>query len=240
MKKIMFSTRYGLEEKVITGKKPMTRRIVKCPRRFKGVDDVELEFHRRLGQDFYYDCVVVDGDGHELGQLPLPYEVGDVVAVLQTYERAGWKPDTLQQAWVKKPTVFPDLDPITPHSGWVDLPLKYHKGWSNKMFVRPELMPWQIVITDLWFEHMQDISEEDCLKEGIEIEEWRGDYRWGFYTGFFIDARKGSQGSRSVWYDSPQRAFGGLIDRVSHGKVWDENPWVVVYAYDLQRAKGFE
>lgn len=86
MKKIMFNEQYGLQSAVLERRKTMTRRIVNYPKKFKGVEDTMLEFNRRIGADIYYDCVVCDADGHDLGQLPLPYEVGDVVAIAQSYE----------------------------------------------------------------------------------------------------------------------------------------------------------
>jgi hypothetical protein len=96
MKKIMFSTEYGLEQAVLSGTKTQTRRIMMPPKKFKGKEDLMLEYHRRLSEKVFYDCVVCDADGHELGQLPLPYEMGDTVAIAQTYKRAGWQPTAVQ------------------------------------------------------------------------------------------------------------------------------------------------
>lgn len=83
MKKIMFNDRYGLTQAVLKGKKTMTRRAVVHPKRFRGHDDVVLEFRCRPGADSCFDCVVLDFYDHELGHLPLPYKVGDVVAIAQ-------------------------------------------------------------------------------------------------------------------------------------------------------------
>ena len=96
MKKIMFSERFGLEQAVLAGTKTQTRRIMMPPKKFKGKTDLMLEYHQRLSDNFFYDCVVCDADGHELGQMPLSYEVGDVVAIAQNYKRAGWQPTVLQ------------------------------------------------------------------------------------------------------------------------------------------------
>ena len=201
MKKIMFKDRFGLTEAVLSGKKTMTRRILKCPKKFKGVEDVELEFHKRLGQDFYYDCVVVDGNGHELGQLPLPYEIGDVVAIAQSYHSLN-----------KSGFVAPERCEHTCESSF---------GYKNKMYVKAELMPHHIRITDLWFERLQDISDEDCLREGIKKTDCVAPY--GFPVG------------NGKWknYRTPQDAFACLIDKVSGTGTWDSNPWVVAYTFEL-------
>ena len=37
MSKIMFNERYGLQQAVLARLKTMTRRVVKCPKKFRGV-----------------------------------------------------------------------------------------------------------------------------------------------------------------------------------------------------------
>ena len=64
MKKIMFSERFGLEQAVLAGTKTQTRRIMMPPKKFKGKTDLMLEYHQRRSDNFFYDCVVCDADGH--------------------------------------------------------------------------------------------------------------------------------------------------------------------------------
>lgn len=216
MKKILFNNRYGLETAVIERRKTMTRRIVRCPKTFRGVSDVELEFHRRLGSDIWYDCVVTDGDGRKLGQLQLPYELGEVVAVGQRYKD------------VPMDFLLSHLD--DPRKRYFEQQLiQQSAGWRNKMFTLPEKMPWQVQMTDLWFEHMQDISDEDCLREGLLI----GEQEPRMY-GFRLP--KGTVLS----FLTPREAFAALIDRINGHGTWKYNPWVVAYTMDLQRAEGFK
>ena len=210
MKKIMFNDRYGLTAAVLLSRKTQTRRIVKCPKKFKGVDDVELEFHKRLGADFYYDCVVVDGDGRELGQLPLPYKVGDVVAVAQRYSD------------VPMDFLLSHLD--DPRKRYFEQQLiQQSAGWGNKMFISPEDMPWQVQMTDLWFERLQDISDEDCLHEGVE--------KW--MDGFIVPGIMEHNGRSNVCFDTPRQAFAALIDRICGRGTWEKNPWVFAYEFEL-------
>ena len=205
MKKIMFKDRFGLTEAVLSGKKTMTRRILKCPKKFKGVEDVELEFHKRLYLETYYNCVVVDGNDHELGQLPLPYEIGDVVAIAQSYHSLN-----------KSGFVAPERCEHTCESSF---------GYKNKMYVKAELMPHHIRITDLWFERLQDISDEDCLKEGVVKGDFK-DFPQQMYFPY-----KGCKDTDVMW--TPQGAFHILIDKVSGKGTWDSNPWVVAYTFEL-------
>lgn len=213
MKNIMFSDRYGLTEAVLSGRKTMTRRIVRCPKTFRGVSDVELEYHRRLGSDIWYDCVVCDADGHELGQLPLPFEVGDVVAVAQRYEN-----DDVLTFNAYDGEGHPRKDGHKRHQEMLKSP-----GYRNKMFVRAELMPHRIRITDLWFERLQDISDEDCLKEGVE--KWMDCY--------IVSGIMERGGKSNVCFDTPREAFAALIDRICGRGTWQSNPWVVAYEFEL-------
>ena len=72
------------------------------------------------------------------------YKVGEVVAVAQKYKDIALDvPVELAAELIKQP------------------------GWNNKMFVRADLMPHHIRITNIRVERLRDISEEDCLKEGI-------------------------------------------------------------------------
>lgn len=204
-------------------RKTMTRRIVRCPKTFRGVSDVELEFRKRLGADFYFDCVVTDGDGRELGQLPLPYEIGEVVAVGQRYKDC-W--DIYQQRWESKndPSDWHTPDAIL--GDQVDTV----KGWTNKMFVRADLMPYRVRFTDLWFEHLEDISDEDCLREGVE--------RW--LDGYIVSGLMERSGRNNLVFDTPRAAFAALIDRINGRGTWLDNPWVVAYTMELQSTEGFK
>lgn len=218
MKKIMFSDKYGLTEAVMEGRKTMTRRIVaeKMLEAYYDYDDwvcavapSDIPCSREYEQEFFL--------------RRSPFKPGEVVAVAQSYNDSGWNPNTLQQTFVKEPTVFPDLDPISPLYGWIDLPLKYHKGWSNKMFVYAGLMPHQIRITNVRAERLQDISDEDCFREGIYWD--YGDYPYM--------ATKMYKFNEKEEYLHPKGAFAALVDKVSGKGTWASNPWVFVYEFEL-------
>lgn len=229
MRKIMFNDKYGLTQAVLEGRKTMTRRIIKAPRTMEGKDVYGFcVVTYRTGD--VVEVMALDEDEATIGNILPKYKVGEVVAVAQKYEQAGWNPDTLQQAWVNKPTIFPDLDEYTPLCGWVDLPLKYHKGWTSKMFVRADLMPHQIRITNVRGERLQDISEEDCLREGIRVLD--EDLATHFARRYTFDG---------WWYrnrfsfaaETPREAFAALIDKISGNGTWNSNPYVFVYEFEL-------
>ena len=89
------------------------------------------------------------------------------------------------------------------------------------MFVRAEDMPHHIRITDINVERLQDISEEDCLKEGILCNHLC-DYWFKGYTP--------SEGGRM--FKTPVIAFAHLIDKVGGKGTWESNPWVFAYSFE--------
>jgi hypothetical protein len=132
------------------------------------------------------------------------YKVGEVVAIAQNYSDCGNMPDY-------------ELD----EDGYPIMPKR--SGFFNKMFVRADLMPHHIRITDIKVERLQDISDEDCLKEGI--------FKWDagqkdipFYSFHNADIPD---------YNDPRDAFAELIDKVSGKGTWESNPYVFVYEFEL-------
>ena len=81
-------------------------------------------------------------------------------------------------------------------------------------------MPHQIEITDIKVEKLQDISDEDCLKEGI--------VKLGFLSYSYKD-----RPIEKELFRSPQSAFSELIDKVSGKGTWMRNPYVFAYSFKL-------
>ena len=100
-------------------------------------------------------------------------------------------------------------------------------GWDNKRFVASSLMPHQIRITDVRVERLQDISDECCLKEGI-IKKWHKPACKNYYYVPGVEVK-----SAKDVHDTPQEAFAHLINKVSREDVWQENPYVFVYDFEL-------
>lgn len=208
----MFSDKFGLTQAVLDGRKTMTRRFIP-----EEIGDVH--YRPTVANCHFF----ADKNDHEI--VPA-YHIGEEVAVAQNYEQAGWNPDTLQQTYVKKPTIFPDLDEYDTMCGLIDLPLKYHKGWTNKMFVLGDLMPHRIKITNIKAERLQDISDEDCLKEGIF--RCTGLLTGGYsFTGFPVNKNE------LQFCRYPREAFAKLIDCISGKGTWDKNPYVFAYDFKL-------
>lgn len=141
--------------------------------------------------------------------LPPRYKVGEIVAVAQKYKDImAYLADSFRQP-------SPDFMMNKP-------------GYNNKMFVRADLMPHQIRIMSIRVERIQDISEDDCLREGIYLDETAPSCYQPFYT-FPGSIDHDTQ----VGYKTPRQAFANLIQKMSGKKAWDDNPYVYVYEFEL-------
>lgn len=217
MKKIMFNDRYGLTQAVLDGRKTQTRRIITCPKTFKGEDVAGFHVYRRMSDNaileypIMYDADERDFDG---GYIEPKYKVGEVVAVAQRYRDVGLNhPD---------PDYFVEQIAKAHHVEDVDTELL--PGWRNKMFVKAELMPNRIRITDIQVERLQDISnDDDCIKEGIRR----------ILPDFAVQPTLYE--AAGLLHDNPRDAFASLIDKVSGRGTWERNPWVIVYEFELVR-----
>lgn len=210
MKKIMFNDRFGLTQAVLEGRKTMTRRIVTYPLKFRGVNVAGYFVCKRPSGEVTEICMydederMIDG-----GQILPKYKVGEVVAIAQSYKYCGNIPDY-------------ELD----EDGYPIMPKE--SGFFNKMFVKADLMPHHIEITDIKVERLQDISDEDCMKEGIyRLDSANGN---GGIAYSFVGA---SDKKHIGLYNTPRDAFSALIDKVSGKGTWESNPYVWVYEFKL-------
>ena len=195
MQKIMFNDKYGLTQAVLDGRKTQTRRIAHAG---------YIKFPNT--------CIGLKGNNRNKLYLKngknivarSRYKIGEEVAVAQSYGRLG-------------------LDRVRVHNGKEILEVTISKGWENKMYVKADLMPYHIRITDIRAERLQYISEEDCLAEGI----WKAH-------------NVGLEGV-TYWYtnlvNSPYRtaieAYAALIDKISGKGTWASNPYVFVYEFEI-------
>lgn len=214
MKKIMFNDKFLLTKAVLEGRKTQTRRLIKCRKTFKGEWVAGFNIHIRpsdkkvVGLPCMYDADESEFDGGEI--LP-KYNVGEVVAVAQSYHDCGGINKDGRPNW----------DVIAEAKG------ASNAGWDNKMFVRADLMSHQIRITSVRIERLQDISDEDCLTEGI-IKKWHAPACKNYYYVPGVEVK-----SVKDVHDTPQEAFAHLINKVSRKDVWKENPYVFVYDFEL-------
>lgn len=198
----MFNDKYGLTQAVLDGRKTMTRRIFYIPDKLVPYLDIYDIF------DIVDDCIIWKDKSDNIRMTFEPkYKVGEVVAIAQSYKAIGYNGEY----------------------SWVQDGIHYHRdraaGWANKIFVKVNLMPHHIEITDIKVERLQDISDEDCLKEGI-VKGKCGSESTHFMDAYYVPKEKQP-------YCTPRDAFEVLIDKVSGKGVFKSNPYVFVYEFKL-------
>ena len=182
MKKIMFNDKYGLTQAVLEGRKTQTRRIAYMPNGFITFDDEDFQLKKLdNGQALLTLC-------NNSFKTSL-YKIGEEVSIAQKYADLAYDGE-----------FFRLLGKVI-----------FEKGCHNKMFVKADLMPHRIRITNIRVERLQDISEEDCIAEGI----WRDD-------------NVGLEGV-TYWYHglanssfrTAKDAYASLIDKISGKGTWE-------------------
>lgn len=211
MKKIMFNDKYGLTQAVLDGQKTMTRRVFYIP------DKLALKYY--VGTDNLIICdtqhngnIIEWRDSNDNVRMTFQpkYEVGEVIAIAQSYKDSGYAPDSLDRH---------------PKDLSVRGLMKDSAGWNNKMFVKSYACKHHIKITNIKVERLQDISDGDCLKEGIIHAYTDNDGIKIYHTPHT------KRGFLST--DVAQQAFAFLIDKVSGKGTWERNPFVFAYEFKL-------
>lgn len=197
----MFNDKYGLTQAVLEGRKTQTRRIVYTQNGFVVFDNEDFRLKKLdNGQALLTLCNNRFKTAH--------YKIGETIAIAQKYD------DLVKD------------DEFYRLCGIHGMPLeciKYEKGCTNKMFVRADLMPHHIRITRIRVERLQDISDEDCLEEGI----WCDDNVGLEGTTYWYHGLANSS------YKTAREAYAALIDKISGKGTWGSNPYVFVYDFEI-------
>ena len=200
----MFNDHFGLTQAVLEGRKTQTRRIIKTQPPYENFDIAFPVFEEECWNDnplYGAFCWVNKDNPKEHTEWIKPsFKEGEVIAVAQKYKDVfeSQQDETLEL-----------------------LDLFLNQGWDNKMFVRADLMPHQIRITNVRIERLQDISDDDCLKEGIRkvVNENGTDVQ--YYV------------AHAACFETPREAFAHLINKVGKKDTWERNPYVWVYDFEL-------
>ena len=148
------------------------------------------------------------------------WEVGDRLWVKETHLIIGGidgeNPRVIYRAGGNDPT--PD-DGISNSAEWwiqngVFRPSIYMPRWASRLTLE---------ITEIRVERVQDITEADAIREGVELDEW---------TDYIRDQNGEFTGSISYerdWITPFQKLWDSINAKRGHG--WDVNPWVWVIGF---------
>lgn len=208
MQKIYFNNPHGLTRAVIEKYKTKTRRIATFDE-LKDPNTSWLTEQPETGKLVLCDGVRIVAKSR--------YKMNEILAVAQSYK-------SIHEAMMSGDYGDSKYDAF--RSAFV----AGTKGWTNKLFVRADLMPHQIQITDIKAERLHDISDEDCIKEGIIIDTHRSVIDDNIYM-FDVEGKHYVQ-----WhFPNPRAAFATLIEQpgIGHKGDWSKNPWVFAYTFKL-------
>lgn len=202
MQKRMFRDKFGLTDLVLSGKKTQTRDIIK-------LQDERLDYLRGWSLDGGFAEFGREGEA-PLALYP-KYYVGEEVAVAMSYKSIY---ERVAKTWEYAEEYKREYEKLA--------------GWNNKMFTNTKMPFATIKITNIRVEKLQDISDEDCMAEGIieHIAEIMPNYPP--YTQYCC-------GISEVYCDTPRQAFAKLIDKINGKGTWASNPYVFVYDFELNK-----
>ena len=192
---------------LLDGRKTMTRRIVTSA----------AELAKRHNAVKYTRCKKVPGrlivtrqamhtPGHrESFWLDPKYQPGDVLFVRETMWSKGTREGRRYADGAS--------DASWRECGWrkvpgIHMPLEYCR--------------LRLRVTDVKAERVQDISEEDAIREGVEH---------GNVAGHDVDI------DGAVWNGAYRRAFALLWNSINGPGSWEANPWVWCYTFEVMKAK---
>lgn len=206
---MMFNDRYGLTQAVISGRKTVTRRVIK---------DAWWPIYKIEAEGMRGNIInVIANNGKLVIERKCPYKIGEIVAVAQSYRNIL---DSNSSNFFNMEHWEHGAQKRAEYAGMI-----YTPGYSNKMYVRADMMLHQIQIRDLRIERLQDISEEDCMKEGIYRD--YGDTEFPPREFYDYDGNNGNG------FNTPRAAFASLINKVSGRGTWDRNPFVWRIEFEL-------
>lgn len=196
MQKILFNDKYGLTKAVLEGRKTQTRRIAYADYIRFPNTCIGLKDYNR-NKLFLKDGSLIVARSH--------YKIGEEIAVAQSYDKFATDIE-YDSVELKK--------------------MIRSEGWKNKMFVKADLMPHRIRITNIRAERLQYISDEDCIAEGIKKnpEVLRGMWEFSYIKGETLKFEMST---------TPREAYAKLVDHISGKSTWESNPYVFVYEFEL-------
>ena len=155
-----------------------------------------------------------------MAKMEVEIHGGDLLERIKDHSLYMWRDEV---AIAQSYSSIVEQDPENDYGNYYIKQFKYTPAWTNKMFVKANFMPHRIRITNIKAERLQDITDEDCLKEGVE--------KW--IDCYIVPGIMENHGKNNVCFDTPRDAFAALIDRISGRGTWQRNPWVFAYKFEL-------
>jgi hypothetical protein len=205
----------------LDGRKKMTRRKVNFEKIAKktGCTKGTLAY-----SDTFNSWGVFGGNGAaDLCLVDCPYgKPGDILWVRETWATNGLD-------YFRYKADFKEVDEGINHktSGF----RKPYDKWKPSLFMPKSACRLWLEITDVKMERLQNISEEDAIKEGIKEYEFQ-DAGMPAGTGYSHE-QSGSYDEGLELEVCARNAFIYLWKKINGEGSWDKNPWVWVVSFNM-------
>lgn len=224
MKPILFNTE--MVKAILDGRKTQTRRVVNL----KNNDLIFTGFvMSSTAKNREGCCAFGKSKECDLEFIKPKYKVGDVLYVRETFVLEGMTYD-------ENGELIHHEEPIV-HYKADEKKLNWIDEWENECNIpwKPSIhMPKKyarifLKVTNVRVERLQDISDEDCIKEGIvEVTKDNQVFKFCIYDK--------KDYSSTPWQDmprNPQEVYKKLWNSTSKdGYKWEDNPYVFVYEFE--------
>ncbi len=195
---ILFNTE--MVRAILDGRKDATRRIVK-----DFIPDDAVWGHTAFTHKGYISCrgTFADGDGEKFFKLPC--EPGDILYVRETWKKApnGYY---YYEDWQRN-----DIADITKWKPSIHMPKEAARIWLKVMNVRVE--------------RLQEITDEQAKREGIQYDECPTGFTWKQETDMHNCYTTPIGAMQALWNSTIKKSD---LDRYG----WDANPWVWVIEFE--------
>lgn len=123
--------------------------------------------------------------------------------------------------WNERPTIIHDLtgQPPTGPMQFKELP------WKPSIHMPKRFSRITLEVVSVRVERVQEISEADCMAEGVREYEYEPTGDHPRMIGYVTDA-DGPDEYGTAAHHTPQEAFAKLWDSVNGPGAWDRNDWV--------------
>ncbi|MGN7786780.1 hypothetical protein ACTJIJ_19765 [Niabella sp. 22666] len=168
------------------------------------------------------------------GMVSSKYQIGDILWVKEAYYAFGWwvNGDGTTKSGLRK-MKFIDFTSSNNASVYVyetdadkkqvtgGQPYK-NLGWykRNSLFMPKKAARHFLKVLDVKVERLHDITDADCISEGIEKEQ-------GFYRFYPCNDLRDN-----TYIDSPNLSFYSLWESINGVGSWAKNPWVFAYTFE--------
>lgn len=225
MKSILLNT--NEVQAILSGHKTQTRRVIKPQPKCK---NVKYEYGHLTEYSMRGSC------WNEIATHKPKYQVGDTLWVRETFCKL-WEIDKNEQAIEETGKYYYAAD------GYNPTPFNYFPDddgfshgrdcprWNPSVHMPKEAARLFLTVTAVRTERLQDISADDCIREGIKPE--TPIHMIGFYGTAAISRVM----QENVYYEFSEIWNSIKAKRDGGAYAWDKNPWVWVYDFDVREIK---